>query len=166
MRKPADEFTVPTIDQPDHERSDAQIRPLALFLAGLVTSLIFVGLLVWMLFDVFFATLNTSGADVRPAPIPRSDTGQPVLQVLPGRDMQMLRAREERDLNATEWIDREKRVARIPIATAMEQVASKGLPKWPAVVEQPSGGATTAPGALSPATNIQRPQSDSSRGPQ
>jgi hypothetical protein len=165
MGKSPDEFTVPTLDEPDHERSDAQIRPLALFLAGLVASLILVGLLVWLLFDFFFATVNTAAADTRLIPAPRGETDLPVLQVLPSRDMQMFRAREARVLNSAEWIDREKGIARIPIAAAMEQIASKGLPKWPAVVEKTAGGANTLPAAPT-TTNDQPPQKNSSRGPQ
>jgi len=161
MGKTADDFTVPTIEYPDHERTDAQIRPLALFLAGLVSSLLFVGLIVWLLFDVFFATINTSAADSRPAPVQRDDTNQPLLQVSPRLNMEEFRAHEERVLNSAEWIDRNKGIARIPIAAAMEQVVSNGLPKWPPVVEQPAGTPTASSGSATAPTNNRSPQNNS-----
>jgi hypothetical protein len=143
MGKPAEDFTTPTIEQHDHERSDARIRPLALFLAGLVGSVVFVGLVVWLLFDIFLATINSQASSSRPEPVPHGDTGHPVLQVVPSHDMQVLRERQERTLSSTEWINRKQGIARIPIDAAMEQVASNGLPTWPAVVEHPPARSST-----------------------
>jgi hypothetical protein len=161
MGKPPDEFAVHTTGALDHERSDAQIRPLALFLAGLVGSVVFVGLVVWLLFDVLFATVNTPATGLHMAPtLTNRDAGQPPLQVVPLHDMQALRAREDRILSATEWIDREKGLARIPIAAAMEQIATGGLPKWPPIIEQPPAPPTSA----SSPTN-QQPQNSPNQTP-
>jgi hypothetical protein len=162
MGNPAEDFTTPTIEQHDHERSDAQIRPLALFLAGLVGSVVFVGLIVWLLFDVLLATINIQASSSSPEPVPHGDTGHLVLQVVPSHDMQVLRERQERILSSTEWIDRQQGIARIPIDAAMEQVASNGLPKWHAVFEQPPAK-TSMPN--SPAKN-QPAQTDAQQSPQ
>jgi hypothetical protein len=145
LGKPTEDFTTPTIEQHDHERSDAQIRPLALFLTGLVGSVIAVGLVVWLLFDVFLATINTQASDSRPSPVPHRDTDHPVLQVVPSHNMQAFREHQERLLNSTEWINREQGIARIPVDAAMKQVASSGLPTWPAVIEQSTSQSSSGP---------------------
>jgi hypothetical protein len=154
-------FVVKTTDQPDHERSDARIRPLAIFLAGLVGSIFFVGLIVWLLFDIFLATVNRPVAELQlPRPTDH-DAGQPRLQVVPRAELQALRAREDQLLGAHQWIDRQKGIARIPISAAMEQIASQGMPKWPPAVEQPgTQQPAPAPGGHQPT------QSSSSEAPQ
>lgn len=53
---------------------------------------------------------------------------QPRLQVDPGRELRLLREREERVLTSYRWIDKEKGVVGIPIEVAMTRVVEKGLP--------------------------------------
>src|SRR4051812_19938309 len=105
------------------EKTDASIRPLAIFLAGLSTSIIVVALLVWLLFYLLLGTVQKE--TVTPiSTSPAATANQPQLQVSPRLDLETLRQREDKVLESTEWIDRNQRIARIPIQTAIEQVAA------------------------------------------
>ena len=50
-----------------HELSDARIRPLAIFLAGLTVSLLVVVGLNWLFFEVLRSSINNEPADRRAA---------------------------------------------------------------------------------------------------
>jgi hypothetical protein len=126
-----------------HEQSDAAIRPLAMFLGALASSLVVVGVLVWLFFDVLLATVNNAPAESRNTPAATEQPTQPQLQVSPRRDLEMLRQNEERVLHATEWIDHDRKIARIPVDDAMALIVERGLPMWPAAVEQPAVGSGT-----------------------
>jgi hypothetical protein len=131
-----------------HEESDASIRPLAMFLAGLSTSLIVVSALVWLLFYAFLGTEEKVTASREARPLATAAATQPQLQVSPRRDLDDLRQKEDKTLGSTEWIDRNQRIARIPIDSAMEQVAAHGLPKWPpATAQAPASSKTSSDGS-------------------
>src|SRR5215218_10107484 len=86
-----------------HEESDASIRPLAIFLAGLSTSLIIVAALVWLLFHAFLGSeKDTTTRETARSEIPA--ISQPQLQVSPRRDLELLRQKEDKLLESTEWI--------------------------------------------------------------
>ncbi|HYE34581.1 hypothetical protein [Methylocaldum sp.] len=53
-----------------------------------------------------------------PSPQATAKVGPP-LQIAPALDLRALRAREDRLLQSTEWIDRDAGIARIPIEEAM-----------------------------------------------
>jgi len=55
----------------------------------------------------------------------------PNLQRNPSADMAAFRVSEELELAKWAWVDKEKRVARVPAARAMEIVLSRGLPAPP-----------------------------------
>ena len=128
----------PTTDR-GYEHSDVAIRPLVIFLAGLTLSLIVVSGIVAALFFLF----EKEAEEVDPVPSPLAAAEQPipgpVLQVMPRHDLNEFRAREQRQLDATEWIDEPRGIARIPLEEAMELTAENGLPTWPAAAAE--GGA-------------------------
>ena len=128
------EIQVSAANEHRHEESDARIRPLAMFLAGLAGSLVIVVGLVWLFFDVLFATINATPIERPTANWSAEPSQEPQLQISPRGDVKLLRAYEDKRLHATEWIDRDHGRVRIPIETAMEMVASNGLPKWPPAV--------------------------------
>jgi hypothetical protein len=116
-----------------HETSDVRIRPLAIFLAWLMGIIVAAACVCAWLFS-----LLERGAEQRdPAPPPLADSAErtrgPLLQVSPRQDLEVLRAREERQLHATEWVDKDRRIARIPIDRAIAVTVERGLPKWPEV---------------------------------
>lgn len=130
-----------------YEHSDVSIRPLALFLSVLAASLVVVCSIVaglfWLLEGVAEqadpppASLAKAGDDVR--------TLGPLLQVSPRRDVKLLRAREQRRLNALEWVDRDRGVVRIPIERAIALSAAEGLRTWPAVEQTAPAAGDTEP---------------------
>jgi hypothetical protein len=129
LREPQDP---PTTDR-GYEHSDVAIRPLVIFLAGLTLSLIVVSGIVAALFFLF----ESEAEEADPVPSPLAEAEQPipgpVLQVMPQQDLKQFRAREQQQLNATEWIDEPRGIARIPLGQAMELTVKNGLPAWPAV---------------------------------
>lgn len=72
------------------------------------------------------------GASASPqVPRPPAVDG-PALQPTPATDLEALRAEKRRMLNEYRWLDREKGIARIPIAQAMQRVvqdAARGAGK-------------------------------------
>jgi hypothetical protein len=139
-----------------HEQTDVSIRPLAVFLGALALSLVLVGAAVVWLFRILEA--GAERRDQPPPPLAEENrpTPGPLLQVSPRHDLDVMRQREDRLLNATEWVDRQQGVARVPVERAIELVAKDGFPKWPAaeVGAVPPGGeaerAPAEPAARSP----------------
>ncbi|MBI1927915.1 hypothetical protein HYR99_27200 [Candidatus Poribacteria bacterium] len=111
-----------------HERSDANMRPIVLFGAGLVVLAIVVLLLTrWV-----FGTFATQRAKLDVPPSPLADTREPFpgprLQVTPVQDVKAMRAAEDTALNRYGWVDKEGGLVRIPIDRAIEVLATRGLP--------------------------------------
>ena len=52
----------------------------------------------------------------------------PRLQTNPAADLRTFRAREDSVLNSYGWVDQKNGVARIPIDSAIEMIAKRGLP--------------------------------------
>lgn len=61
----------------------------------------------------------------------RVEPAAPRLQVDPAADLTRFRAEEERRLNTYYWIDKQKGIVHIPIATAMQKLAKEGIPGFP-----------------------------------
>jgi hypothetical protein len=135
LRRPQD----PPTTNRGYEHSDVAIRPLVIFLTGLALSLIVVSGIVAALFFLF----EREAEEVDPVPSPLAEAEQPIpgplLQVMPRQDLDEFREREQRQLDATLWIDEPRGIARIPLEQAMEFTAKNGLPNWPAAPTE--GGA-------------------------
>lgn len=108
----------------DSDLSEADISTKAL-IGAIVTFVVVIaiaGAAAWILVK------RWSESEFVQAPPPPSRSMPavgPALQISPARDLQDLRAREERLLHSTEWIDRNARVARIPIEQAMSLLAKR-----------------------------------------
>ena len=139
MGEPLREPQAPPTTDRGYEHSDVAIRPLVIFLTGLTLSLIVVSGIVAALFFLF----ENEAEEVDPVPSPLAQAAEPipgpVLQVMPQQDLNQFRAREQQQLDATEWIDEPRGIARIPLDQAMKLTARNGLPAWPAVPTE--GGA-------------------------
>ncbi len=134
LREPQDP---PTTDR-GYEHSDVAIRPLVIFLTGLTLSLIVVSGIVAALFGLLESEAEQD--DPIPSPLARAEepVPRPRLQESPTRDMEAFREREQRQLDAIEWIDEPRGIARIPIDQAMELTAKNGLPAWTAATTEGS----------------------------
>jgi hypothetical protein len=105
------------------EPSDWAIRPVALALLGIL----FVVVIAVAVLAIEFATATS---DVyRPLTVRMAE---PRLQTNPAADLTGLRAREDRDLTAYYWVDRDKGIVHIPIEEAMKQIVARGLDGFPA----------------------------------
>jgi len=112
----------------NHERTDAQVRPIALFGVGLAALTVVVLLLIFGLQAVFERQKTRN--EVPPSPLAPAIQvpPEPHLQVTPEVDLQRFQASQDSILNSYGWVLREAGVVRIPIRRAMELVGEKGLP--------------------------------------
>jgi hypothetical protein len=108
----------------DYERSDADPRLVAAIALGLAIFLIGTPAL---LITIYPRAEHPAGIpnDLPQPPAPR-------LQIDPKADLSRLRADETARLDSYGWIDRDRQLARIPVARAIELTAQRGLPGWPA----------------------------------
>jgi hypothetical protein len=107
----------------DYERSDADPRLIGALALGVAVFLI---VTPYALLAVY------PGADrLGRLPTGRAQPPAPRLQIDPKADLEHLRAQERERLTTYGWVDRERRIARIPIERAMELLAGRGLAGWP-----------------------------------
>src|SRR5689334_6475388 len=114
----------------DYERTDADPRLVGALALGLAVFLVITPLLLKVLYP------GASNLGVIPSSLPKPPS--PRLQVDPVTDLNALRATEHQQLDSYGWINRESRVAHIPIDRAMELTGERGLPGWPQTSSQPS----------------------------
>ena len=113
-----------------HETSDANVRAIFVFGAGLFGVALAVHIAIWLLF-VFFAAREAQNVAPRfPLAISQENRlpPEPRLQIHPRQDLQDLRAGEDAVLNKYGWVDKQAGVARIPIDEAMKLTVQRGLP--------------------------------------
>lgn len=124
-----------------HEHSDVNIRAILMFAGGLVVVAVIVQVAMWLLFGVFEkrAAANdplVSPLAAPPAAMPHTTAASPSFGEAAGpqlltdepRALQLLHARERRDLESYGWIDQRNGVARIPIEQAEKLLIERGLP--------------------------------------
>ena len=110
-----------------YERSDAD--PRKLILAGFVLALLLAASLAvsaWLSQTTEAEILG--GETTSPVRGLRTAPAGPELQAIPSRELALVRAREERLLTGTEWIDSVNGVVRIPIERAIELSLKEGFP--------------------------------------
>ncbi len=111
-----------------HERTDAKVRPLVIFLIVMgVTIAASFGFTV-VLFDFFTQRAQSFDAPVSPLQI-RNETPAGVrLQVVPGLDLRLQGEAEVERLNGYGWVDQGAGMVHIPIDKAIDVLVEKGLP--------------------------------------
>lgn len=110
-----------------YERSDADAR--AVVLAGFVLALLLgasLAVSAWLSQTTEAEILGTES--VNPVRGLWTAPAGPELQAVPARELELVRAREERLLSGTEWIDPVNGVVRIPIERAIELSLQEGFP--------------------------------------
>jgi hypothetical protein len=107
----------------DYERSDADPRLIAALALGVAAFLIVTpfGLLA------VYPGADRLGAPPAERPMPP----QPRLQVRPKADLDVLHAMESERLTSFGWVDRDRKIARIPVERAMGLLSERGLAEWP-----------------------------------
>jgi hypothetical protein len=111
-----------------HELSDAETRPLTIFIASLAVLLIVASAAMWGMFK-YFASRQASGRTPdAPLADSRREPPAPRLDVRPEDRLKRYRATESEIANTYDWVDRGTGIVRIPVDRAIELVAERGLP--------------------------------------
>jgi hypothetical protein len=126
-----------------HETSDANIRNLLIFGAGLAF-LVIAGLVISRVVLRYFVSHQGLGPPASPFENVRTLPPEPRLQVTAPKDLKQYLAAQNEILNTYGWVDRQAGVVRIPIQRAMDLLLQKGLPVRGTtlakqVVSKPSG---------------------------
>lgn len=111
----------------DHERTDAHVKPLVIFLIAMGVTI--AGSFVSMvgLFD--FLSMRAASMDRVPSSVKVADEVPegPRLQVVPGLDLREMRVAEQDRLNGYGWVDQGGRVVHIPIEKAIDVLIERGV---------------------------------------
>jgi hypothetical protein len=127
------------------ERTDWSIRISGSIIVGTLLGVWIISGFVYL----YFAYLAHNRAVSSPSPLPievRSNPmpPEPRLQASPREDLKAMRTREDWTLTHYSWIDKQKGIVEIPINSAIQIVAQRGIPpqKQPAnlVLSQPQAG--------------------------
>lgn len=110
-----------------HEKTDANIRKLALFGLGLFFTLALTLAGMWGLF-AHFAHEQERSAKPAAFETPRPLPPEPRLQPDPRADLNQYLTAQMRELSSYSWVDRQKGIVHIPIGRAMHLIVSRGLP--------------------------------------
>lgn len=116
---------------PKAEAFDREINVKAIFktIGGLVAVAVVVHLLMWWLIKGFNRFDDTRAA--APQPLPEANVQpappEPRLQTSPEEDLRTMRAQEDNLLGQPGWVDQRQGTVRVPIETAMEVIAARGL---------------------------------------
>jgi hypothetical protein len=121
--RPVDAGPETELPPPRHETSDVGLRPMLLAGIGMLAALAAVLGLAALIFPRSMREQTVN--------LPQAQFPAPLLQPDPAADMEVLRARQLRELETAHWIDRDRRVVHIPITQAMRDVAARGIPDWP-----------------------------------
>jgi hypothetical protein len=127
------------VEQSDvtYEESDVSVRGIVKFGLALSVAIVMVCLLVWGLFELFYA--RAAKTEPTPPPLYRGDRvppeprlqGMPEHQNLPAEDIKEFRKRENAELNSYGWVIQpsggQAGVVRIPIERAKELIVERGL---------------------------------------
>ena len=117
-----------------YERSDARLKPLLWFAAGLALLVAAAMWIVWGMESGFERSRAKVGA-AHPLSGAREPSGAPALQADPSVELAEVRRREEALLGSYGWVDPENGVVRIPIERAMALLAERG-PRPPGRAEE------------------------------
>ena len=127
-----------------HETTDANVRGVLIFAAGLIIAAAFIHFAVWILFRVLADEHAQRGVPEYPLaatqerrvpPEPRLQPSPPDWRT-PREDLQDFRTQEDEILNTYGWVDKNAGAVRIPISEAMKLTVQRGLPSRPETGEQ------------------------------
>lgn len=117
-------------DNPEvsHETADINVRGIVRFGIAMLAAAVVIHLaLYWLL--IYYNQREAS----RWAPFPfmeraEEPSPEPRLRVAPRADLTEMRNAETELLHTYGWIDRDRKIVRMPIEQSMEMIAKKGLP--------------------------------------
>jgi hypothetical protein len=110
-----------------HETSDANVRSLLIFGAGL-SLVVIAGLVVSRVVFRYFVGHQGLGPPASPFENVRTLPPEPRLQVTAPMDLKQYKAAQDGVLNSYGWVDQQAGVVRIPIERAMDILLQRGFP--------------------------------------
>jgi len=110
-----------------HETSDANVRNLLIFGAGL-SLVVIAGLVVSRAVFRYFVGHQGLGPPASPFENVRTLPPEPRLQVTAPMDLKQYKAAQDGILNSYGWADRQAGIVRIPIERAMDILLQRGFP--------------------------------------
>lgn len=120
--------TDPSHNHSGHERSDAEIRPILIFIVSLGVFIIIAMFMMSWLLNFMETSHQAAQSEISPLADQEQIPPEPRLQANPALDLEEMERREEELLNSYQWIDENAGIFRIPIGRAMELIAEGGLP--------------------------------------
>jgi len=117
-----------------HEPGDVNALALTKFGLSMAALIVVFMFGLWGMFEYLKNREAELGLPLSPAALvnAQKQPPEPRLQPHPARDMQDMRAAEDRILQQYAWIDPDKGIVRIPVDLAMDLFAQRGLPAAPA----------------------------------
>jgi hypothetical protein len=106
----------------DYERTDMNVRAIALVALATLAYVCLAPFVLTRIYQPALSDVSRQRAIQPPGP---------VLQLSPAADLAKFDAQQEAQLDGYGWIDRDKGIARIPIAQAMQDLAKRGFPDFP-----------------------------------
>lgn len=123
-----------------HERTDAKVKPLAMFLIAMAVTIVASFGFTVVLFDFFTQRAQSFDKPVSPLQIQNETPAGARLQVVPGLDLRLQQEAEGERLNGYGWVDQGAGLVHIPIDKAMDALIEKGLPTRSAQTETAADG--------------------------
>ncbi len=115
--------------QHDHERTDAHVRPLVIFLILMTGGVLFSFGVTTVLFEFYTQRAESKGNPANALKVVDEEpTTAPLLQVVPGLDLRQIRASEAERYNSYGWVDQRTNVVHIPVDKAIDLLLEKGVP--------------------------------------
>ena len=111
----------------DHERTDAHVRPVALFLVFMFASVLTAYGVITVLFEYFSQRQISRYGNPVQLSVPGGMSGAPQLQVVPGLDLTDIRAKEVEQLDGYGWVDESQGLVHVPIEQAIDMLLEQGV---------------------------------------
>jgi hypothetical protein len=132
------ELNIPGM-RPPPPRDDENMRAILRFALWMVVAAVIIYAALFGLFQYFDWQATTADpaqnpllAGEKPPATPAARFPQPRLQANAAADQVKARAQEDELLSTYGWVDRQAGVVHLPIDRAMQMVAERGVPAWPA----------------------------------
>jgi len=132
------ELNIPGM-RPPPPRDDENMRAILRFAVWMVVAAVIIYAALFGLFRYFDWQAATADpaqnpllAGQKPPASPAARFPQPRLQANAAADLVKGRAQEEELLSTYGWVDRQAGIVHLPVDRAMQMIAQRGVPSWPA----------------------------------
>ena len=139
------ELNIPGLRPPAPPSGDENVRAILHFALGMVVAAVVIYAVLFGMFQYFDRQAaaadparNPLLAGEKPPATPAARFPQPRLQSNAATDQEKARAGEDEFLSSYGWVDRNAGVVHMPVERAMQMIAERGVPVWPAVPPQPA----------------------------